>query len=456
MAPQQLGKLLRTQREHLGLDVDKVASQTNIRPRLLEAFEAGDYGQFPPHGYASGMLSSYARVLQLDPREVLHAYEEELAAYEQQQEMAHEAELVRTGHARHGRRSGTLRHRSKDSAASKTGSLPPVTGEEDTAGDIARATSAVKVVGRKPARSARSRSGASADASRRLSRTRQVADEGKSTLEAYRASMRSRNANADASLEEVAVTGRLSAVKTQRSAEDASDAFDDEALLDDDYEVRGGGHRHPTSRTKRERSRSSRSRRSRYEPTPDENILQRLSGSIRAIFADPHSRLIAIAVILLVLAVIVAASLLISTAGRSDSGILDVHGGNEEEAVTQTQTEDDGTATATMKTASGNPVTVRLEVAEGKTSLITVTYDDDRAYDGTAVGPWSREFDVTETFSVQAGTPSSVSVTANGTAFEIPVNSDDGSGTLTLNIETTGLATSSNGSDDTDGAKNGK
>ena len=68
MGSQLVGEMLRQRRESLGLSIDQMSRTTNIRPRLLETFEASDYDKYPPKGYASGMLSSYARALGLDPR----------------------------------------------------------------------------------------------------------------------------------------------------------------------------------------------------------------------------------------------------------------------------------------------------------------------------------------------------------------------------------------------------
>ena len=97
MADQRIGEMLRSRREQIGMSISQAAQQTNIRPRVLESFEAGDYKNFPPHGYATGMLSSYARCLGLDPRVILTGSEEELAAFEHKADVAAEADAKVAG-----------------------------------------------------------------------------------------------------------------------------------------------------------------------------------------------------------------------------------------------------------------------------------------------------------------------------------------------------------------------
>ena len=52
-----------------------------MRESVLEAFEAGDFDHLPALGYAQGMVSSYARYLGLDSREISELYEREHAEY---------------------------------------------------------------------------------------------------------------------------------------------------------------------------------------------------------------------------------------------------------------------------------------------------------------------------------------------------------------------------------------
>ena len=79
----RFGDMLYQRRRQMGLTILQVANTIKIRPQIIEFFENGDFTAMPPRGYAQGMISSYARYLGLNPREVVEAYFEDLRAYEQ-------------------------------------------------------------------------------------------------------------------------------------------------------------------------------------------------------------------------------------------------------------------------------------------------------------------------------------------------------------------------------------
>ena len=78
----RFGDMLVEQRRRLGLSIQQVANTIKIRPQIIEFFETGNFASMPPRGYAQGMISSYARFLGLNPREVVNAYFDDLMAYE--------------------------------------------------------------------------------------------------------------------------------------------------------------------------------------------------------------------------------------------------------------------------------------------------------------------------------------------------------------------------------------
>ena len=57
----RIGSTLMSRRIELGISLEQASRDTNIRARMLEVIESGDYEQYPPRGHALGMLSSYAR-----------------------------------------------------------------------------------------------------------------------------------------------------------------------------------------------------------------------------------------------------------------------------------------------------------------------------------------------------------------------------------------------------------
>ena len=80
------GKVLRETRERKGYDLTTVARRLRIRPDILRAIEAGDYSNMPPRGYARNMVNAYARLLGLNPTEIVNMYLDE--AYANQVERA--------------------------------------------------------------------------------------------------------------------------------------------------------------------------------------------------------------------------------------------------------------------------------------------------------------------------------------------------------------------------------
>ncbi|MDO5044921.1 MAG: helix-turn-helix transcriptional regulator [Coriobacteriia bacterium] len=92
MDGRKFGDILAERRRRLGLTIDQAVSATKLRPQVLESFERSDFKNMPPKGYAQGMLSSYARFLRLDPREVLDPYFDQLYIYERERDLAYRSQ----------------------------------------------------------------------------------------------------------------------------------------------------------------------------------------------------------------------------------------------------------------------------------------------------------------------------------------------------------------------------
>lgn len=76
------GDMLLNRRRELGLSIQQVANTIKMRPQIIEYFETNNFAAMPQRGYAQGMISSYARFLGLNPREVVDAYYDGLYQYE--------------------------------------------------------------------------------------------------------------------------------------------------------------------------------------------------------------------------------------------------------------------------------------------------------------------------------------------------------------------------------------
>ena len=76
------GSVLAQARERKGLDLTTVARKLRIRPDILRAIEANDFDAMPPRGYTRNMINAYARLLGLNPTEIVDMYLDEAYAYE--------------------------------------------------------------------------------------------------------------------------------------------------------------------------------------------------------------------------------------------------------------------------------------------------------------------------------------------------------------------------------------
>ena len=69
-----LGGLLKKEREEMGFSVEKAANALRVRQEYLLNVESDNYKQLPPDVYISGFLKSYARLLNLDEKQVVNVY----------------------------------------------------------------------------------------------------------------------------------------------------------------------------------------------------------------------------------------------------------------------------------------------------------------------------------------------------------------------------------------------
>ena len=74
----RFSEILALRRRDLGLSISQASRTLKLREDVLLAFERGDFEHMPQSGYAQGMLSSYARYLGLNAREVVDLFQEEL------------------------------------------------------------------------------------------------------------------------------------------------------------------------------------------------------------------------------------------------------------------------------------------------------------------------------------------------------------------------------------------
>jgi cytoskeleton protein RodZ len=71
----ELGTSFRKSRASLNLSIDKIAAETRINPRFLEAIENERFDLLPGGIFNRGFIRAYAVRLGLDPEEALQGYE---------------------------------------------------------------------------------------------------------------------------------------------------------------------------------------------------------------------------------------------------------------------------------------------------------------------------------------------------------------------------------------------
>ncbi len=77
----RFSEMLVTRRRQLGLSISQASQVLRLKEQVLIAFEEGDFDHIPKSGYAQGMLSSYARYLGLNPRQVVNQFSADLSDY---------------------------------------------------------------------------------------------------------------------------------------------------------------------------------------------------------------------------------------------------------------------------------------------------------------------------------------------------------------------------------------
>ncbi len=70
-----IGQFLQQQRENKGISLESIARITRISLFNLQLLEKDAYHLMPAEVYTRGYLRSYAKVLNLDPEEIVRAYQ---------------------------------------------------------------------------------------------------------------------------------------------------------------------------------------------------------------------------------------------------------------------------------------------------------------------------------------------------------------------------------------------
>ncbi len=466
MARQRFSDMLSSRRRQLGLSLEQASRILRLREDVLMAFEEGDFERMPQSGYAQGMLSSYARYLGLDPRQITGLFQDELSAYVDERS---------AGGSRRGRGGvGDLSSRPK-AYVEYHGLLPTSGGPAGDMGAFATTT---------PVRSRRSLplagsgpSAAEAYASQGYGPEVQGRQRRPYNTQRRRPEPEDRPVNSRA--ERQRRRGSQQRMRGQAAGEagqdrgyggDARDGYyrrDDvstrsirprEYTDDMRYDEQASPYERASTISGRRSSRNianmdrpnvRRRSGSDYAPGPSRRTSQQRGSSGRGrrqpsgaqgFFADQQRAIFAI---ILVLAVVLTAIIVFSVSScvnskgsssdqgkavtvnsvdqssqGSSSGTASGSQSGSSQTTSQT-TSSQGDSSASTSTDAGSastytPTVVKVSVASGAYTWLEITNDGVSAVAESVTGPWEQEFTVTDSLTVQAGDPSSVTVTNNG------------------------------------------
>lgn len=381
------GEMLMNRRRQMGLSIQQVANTIKIRPQIIEFFETGNFAAMPPRGYAQGMISSYARYLGLNPRQVVEAYFDELRAYEAA--TAHEGGRFQdpAGYVSSRSSDDQGRYLMVDTPRSRYGQRPPQAGYVTDASYEATRSYGSHAQGRSY-RSPSNRGYQSAEVTRRMPRVQGDDFQQGHTQGQRRPSGQRRPQGQNRSGQ------RRSPQRNQRGGRGRS------------------GQGYPRTRNSRQNS---------------------FSEWLPIVFL-----IAAIAVVILLIVLLFrgctagtqtqdegsAQHLVVNSSNDSNDDEQD-NSSDEDTENTSTSTssetnEDDTTSTnendaaAKDKDAESQKTVVKISVADGESSWLEVRLDGSVVFGNEVPGPWEQEYTVEDSIRITANTPSAVTVTNNG------------------------------------------
>lgn len=452
----RFSEMLVERRRQLGLSITQASKILRLKEQALIAFEEGDFKNMPQSGYAQGMLSSYARYLGLNPREIVDLFQEESYEFE------------------NGTYSHELRRRTRDTQSGRGMAGYDVVNETDSrpkayvqyhgllptsggpAGDMGAFATTSGVRSRQtgvPLGAQASEEDAGGYSYSRYA-TGHAYNAG--IEEASRQKTMASRTRGGVQRRRVGIAGvSIPAYKddvTRRTV--APSDYTDDLRYDNvtaPYERAStiSGRRgsrniaqvdRPNVRRRQPSGAAAQQRRAPQRPG--------VMGALQNYFSDTGRT---IATVFALVVVIITAVLLFSVrscmsarttpaATKTVSVNNSTTDSSKNAATTNSNTDTskkdsaDTSKSATTeqkKDETPKQTTVVVTVADGQTSWVEITVDGKSVEADAITGPWSQTYTVTDSMSVLAGTPGAVSVTVNGTAKPFDANAS-GIGTLTI------------------------
>lgn len=453
----RFSEMLVERRRQLGLSITQASKILRLKEQALIAFEEGDFTNMPQSGYAQGMLSSYARYLGLNPREIVDLFQEESYEFE------------------NGTYSHELRRRTRDTQSGRgiagydvvneSGSRPkayvqyhgllPTSG--GPAGDMGAFATTSGVRSRQtgvPLGTQASEEDAGGYSYSRYA-TGHAYNAG--IEEASRQKTMASRTRGGVQRKRVGIAGvSIPAYKddvTRRTV--APSDYTDDLRYDNvtaPYERAStiSGRRgsrniaqvdRPNVRRRQPSSAAAQQRRAPQRPG--------VMGALQNYFSDTGRT---IATVFALVVVIITAVLLFSVRScmtarttPTTTKTVSVNNSTTDSSKNSTTTNSNTdtskkdstdaskstTTTEPKKEETPKQTTVVVTVADGQTSWVEITVDGKSVEADAITGPWSQTYTVTDSMNVLAGTPGAVAVTVNGTAKPFDANAS-GIGTLTI------------------------
>ncbi len=484
----RFSEMLLTRRRQLGLTTSQASKILRLREDVLIAFEEGDFEKMPQSGYAQGMLSSYARYLGLNPRQVTDLFQEELYEFvngSSSHELRRRTRDVQSGRGISGYEVVNEQESRPKAYVEYHGLLPTSGGPAGDLGAFATTTSprprrSVPLAGSGPS-AAESYGAQSYEGGSRGERQRRPYNGSSAGNEARQPT---RGSQADRQRR------RNMQQRRGRNGESAADRLLSDGIRTSggSYDGRGGFYRRDDVSTRNiipreytddmrfddtanpyERAstisgrRSSRNIANMERPNVRRGSNARgggragspsgrgqgrraRKGGVAGFFADPQR---AVFGIVLILAVVLTAILVFSVSScvngrQGGSSLKSVSVSNADQSSTTTTSTSTSTSVSGSSSSSGDssssstsssttsttdsssaaaadsqstayvPTVVKVSVNSGAYTWLEITSDGVSDVAESVTGPWEREYTVTDTITVQAGDPASVTVTKNG------------------------------------------
>jgi len=475
MARPRFSELLLARRRQRGLSAQQASKVLKLKEPVLIAFEEGDWEHIPQSGYAQGMLSSYARYLGLNPREVVDLFQEEL--YEHVNGTANHELRRRTRDTQSGRGVAGYDVLNETDSRPKAyveyhGLLPTAGGPAGDLGDFATTS------GARPRQSSVPLSSNRSSAESAYSHTEYVYGHPNNVQrgDSSRQTTRQRGQSGARRRPDNDPTGRLlregqngsGSRSSSRSSEDRASSRSQRLYRHDDVSRRNvlpneydDDLRYDDSPNPYERASTISGRRSsRNIANVDHPNVRRRSatntrrrhrrrggvlGLLDDFFADGRRVIFLVIVVLaVILTLIIVTSVsscvssdttqstrTVAVTSADSSSSTGTTTGTTTDTSTDTTSNTSTTDSAATTTTTPTETDVTVTLASGQVSWVEIQCDGASKVADTLTGPWSGTYTVTDSITIQVSDTNAVQVTKNGTAVSFESRAS-GIGTVTI------------------------